>query len=601
MTDADFLQRSVDQPLSMASTWWVAGKEQALKNFGLGTVLREAQVPDINPSALSPEDQRVFETRGSLNPIAGARGVLESLGVMEPEPDTRPVLTESEYQDSPYFRDGVPWQKGMTDDRAAALADQYDASKVREFYSAKRPVTAVLGGLAGVFTDPINYIPILGEEVAAANIARFGRIVGRALTSSADAAANTSIASIATIPERETLGDDVSWQSTLSQIGMAALVGGAFGAIHGRFGREVDPALRADAEQKLATLENVQKSRVALNDAIDGMMREGEVNLSPASAGFASDAASEAARIARAWDTVHVDPNGPVRDPLVHITPEDIEGTIVARGAFKDINEVEFSKRGWGLVKIIWGHGDQSREAPEFQVTKNDVVALPQVIREYEPSSVSADGLRREWRVNREGRTIVYADTMMPEGRHLVTTYVAQTPGEMNIGRSKKRPVAAGSSSDVGSAIRDTERGLNSQRTAGQPPASGSRPQAGNLVGDTVGDRSIGTPEAGSLPASRNVRQAPAVDNSTPARADDPSAADAAKRVGKPDDVRALAQQYRIDPATGHFPEMDDIEQMRAEGRLTEEDQALLNAATEVETEAKGYGEALKAFARCAL
>ena len=73
------------------------------------------------------------------------------------------------------------------------------------------------------------------------------------------------------------------------------------------------------------------------------------------------------------------------------------------------------------------------------------------------------------------------------------------------------------------------------------------------------------------------------------------------QRHVRPDDVRALAQQYRIDPATGHFPEMDEIEQMRAEGRLTEEDQAMLDAATEVETEAKGYGEALKAFARCAL
>ncbi|WP_132959012.1 hypothetical protein [Rhizobium sp. BK251] len=605
MTDSDLAVSALDQPMSLGSTFWDQAKGGVVESFGLGTGIRNFSTPEAAP----PEaDGWLSETLQSINRAIDPSVLLRrALGTSY---DGSATITEDQYKRSPSYRADVPWSEGMTDERAASLAEQDDIRKVRDFYAQKRPITAFFGNLGGQAIDPINYIPIFGEVVQAANVARFGRIAGRAVTAAGDAAANTALAGLTTAPVREQLGDDVSWQSTVSQIAMAALIGGAFGAVHGRFGRASPAELRADAEAKLATLDNVQSSRVALNDALDGMIREGEVNLSRASSGYADNLSREVGRLSEAYDSVRTNPTGPTRDPLVSITPDDIDGMIVSRGAFRDVNEVEFSKRGWGLVKVIWGHGDKSKEPPEFQVSKEDIVDLPNVVRDYEPSSVSEDGLRREWRIERNGRTVVYADTMMGDnGRHLVTTYI-------------DKPKAG-----------KEARALSERR----PPVSpGSRPQAGDLVGDTAGDRSIGTPEAGrDVPAEGNIapsavldnnvdkpvaangmpaavtepvqqigatqRPAAPIDTRVPQTPVDPAVNDAAKRVGKPEGSKALAEQYRVNPETGEFPEMADIDQLRAEGRLTEEDIAALDEADETIKTANAYGEALKSFASCVI
>jgi hypothetical protein len=240
------------------------------------------------------------------------------------------------------------------------------------------------------------------------------------------------------------------------------------------------------------------------------------------------------------------------------------------------VNELEFSKRGWGLVKVIWGHGDKSAEPAEFQVSKADITDLPNVIRRFEPSSVSQDGLRREWRVNRDGRTVVYADTMMGEnGRHLVTAYIPRTPDQMNAPISKERPA----------------------------PLPESAPQAGNLAEDTVRDRSIGTPEVGqSAPAERNIARPISVDNSTPRPDPIPGERKAAEtRIAQPEDAKALADQYRVNPETGDFPELASIENLKAQGRLTDDDVRALDEAQSDFDNASAYGEALKSVVSCLL
>lgn len=72
-------------------------------------------------------------------------------------------------------------------------------------------------------------------------------------------------------------------------------------------------------------------------------------------------------------------------------------------------------------------------------------------------------------------------------------------------------------------------------------------------------------------------------------------------RIAKPDNYKALTDQYRVDPETGDFPELADIDNLRAEGRLTADDIAELDAASATVDDAKAYGEALKTVVGCIL
>lgn len=608
------LEAALDMPMSLSSTLGQQFKGGILDSLGLGTAIRDQSLPDEGPSVpqmtmqgpngetITVPDTPQMRRRATVQGFALEQETSQQL---DQRRDAAGSLDEDQYRSSAYFRDGVKWDRGMTEDRAAALAEAYDAKRVREHFASKRPITAFIGNLAGQAVDPINYIPFVGPSVKAANVARMGRIAGTAATSALDASLNTAAASALTYGTRKGFGDDITWQTTVSDIAMSALIGGAFGGVAGAIGRRSDAraaeAQRA-ADMRLSTLKNVQDARIALNDAIDGLARGEDVSLSANGLDAVGRISREVDQLSRAYDDVLANPTGPVRDPLVEITPDDIDGTIVARGAFDKINEVEFSKRGWGLVKIIWRHGERGRDEAPYQVAKEDVTALPNVIREFEPSSVSADGRQREWRVERDGRVVVYADTMMDGKRHTVTAYV-------------QRPDAPGA-----------EAPLSERRSAASP---GSRPQARDLVGDTVGDRSIGTPEAGravsgssdeplkpvgdtadqplpsfdqgqTMPARGNIAQTGGLDNSTARPEPVPAGkAEAESRVATPDNYRAMAEQYRVNPDDGSFLEQADIDQIRNEGRLTAEDELAITEADEAYETGVSYGEALKAVVGC--
>lgn len=154
-----------------------------------------------------------------------------------------------------------------------------------------------------------------------------------------------------------------------------------------------------------------------------------------------SDAAGvprERELIGKAYDRVLEEPEGPAGDPLVEISPKELEGAVLERGALRGVSEVDIpSKRGFGLVKIIWKHGEKSAKAA--RVSKDDVLALPVVIRNFAPSSTSGRG--REWRVERDGRSIVYADSVHPDGRHhVVTIYVDEKGGPLSPRASQPVP-----------------------------------------------------------------------------------------------------------------------------------------------------------------
>lgn len=571
VSQQELFDSAFDMPLSPMTTFFDQAKGGALESFGLGTAVRDFAIPDGAPTPGS----MVQSALRLANPATAAYESTR-LAVQAFREDS-PTLTEEQYKSSAFHRDNIPWDAGMTEARARALADWDDAKKVREFYAEKRPFSSFVGNLAGQALDPINYVPVAGPMVKAAAVAKAGRIGGSIATGALDAAGNTALFGLATRDKRQSFGDDVSWQVMISEIATAALIGSAFGAIGGAIeGRRATRAA-SEAQSRLATLKTTQEARIALNEAIDGVVRGEDVKLSPNATEPLARVAREVEGLSRAYDEVRANPTGDPRDPLVHITPEDIEGTIVGRGSFKKVNEADVSSRaGWGLVKIIWRHGEGSGEPEGYRIAKEDITDLPNVVRGYEPSQVSADGSKREWRVQRDGRTVVYADALTPEGRHVVTAYVQQPgkPGAEAPLSAKRAPAAAGSSSDVFSAIRDTDRGLNPQRTDGQP----------------------------QVPATGNIARRAEIDNSAP-REDAPAIGlkQAVAQVAKAETYKATAEQYRVNPETGDFPELADIEHLRLEGRLTEADIAELDQAKAVLDDANAYGEALKSVTRCLL
>lgn len=581
-TRQELFDAAMDQPMGIGATLLDQAKGGVLESLGLGTAIREGSLPVEAPTepgvvvqlpdseAIVVPDTPQMRRRQTVfgNP---ANVTQESPAQLEARRDAAGALDEDAYKSSPFYRQDIPWDAGMTEDRAAALAIMADAKKVREFYAEKRPIAAFLGNLAGQAVDPINYVPVAGLLVKAAAVARVGKIGGAALVGALDAAANTAIFGIGTASVRAKFGDDVSWQATVSQIATAALIGGAFGTIGGALGARSDAKVRAQVEDRLSTLRNTQEARVALNQAIDGLAHGEDIKLSANATDALARVASEVENLSRAYDQVLNTPTGPVDDPLVRLTPEEIEGTILARGAFKGVNELEFSDRGYGLVKIIWGHGEKASTDPAFQVSKDDITALPSVLREFEPAKVSSDGKRREWRIDRDGRTIVYADKVMNGDRHLVTTYVQE-------------PNRAGADAK-----------LSEKKKASQPVSQGVSTTPGN----TAGGLSASLPGVAERP-SQNIAQPRAVDNTIPTAEPAPSGRDqAGGSIARTEDTKALAAQYSVDPATGAFPEEAEVAQLAREGRLSDEDAAALSEADAAYETGSAYAEALKSVASC--
>ena len=294
LTPDQFWQSAFDQPFGKLDTFGSATASGFLSTFGAGTVAREAYAPDV-------AKQVVGGGRGGVQWRYNTPQEVQARG------DTL-YQTADEYKASPNYRDNIPWEKGMTASRAAALADMNDTQQLRDYVGSKRPVLAFLGNVTGSALDPVNYIPIVGEAGYTATAARVGKIAARTLLSGTDAALNAGIAGLATAPDRAKLGDDTSWQAMGENMAYAALAGFTFGAIHGTVGtlRErnvshetpnvnhfVPDTVTAPPERAFwQTSDHINPSPVetpvmrakavmVMNDAMISLAHDGEVRLSP--------------------------------------------------------------------------------------------------------------------------------------------------------------------------------------------------------------------------------------------------------------------------------------------------------------------------------
>jgi hypothetical protein len=436
----------------------------------------------------------------------------------------------------------------MTEQRAQALATMDDAKKVREFYAQKRPFSAFLGNMAGQALDPINYVPIAGPLVRAAAIGRFGKIAGEALVASVDAAANTGLFAFATAGERAKFGDDVSWQSTVSQIATAALIGGAFGAISGAIGKRVDARRMSEAESRLATLRTTQESRIALNEGIDALVRGEDIRLSP-------NSTDPMARVA--GDLAKMDMPVKAQEFTQTIPPAEADAAQTSVG--RDVKQIETGGAGTTTPQ-------DNSTANAFSLRRGDhgEMALP------EPKAGVDD---RVYAIEQNGQPVAYANIRV-----------------------------AGDTADVRDlySITDTRHGLLGTSAVRKVLREflKENPEVKTLTGERVTGARFGGADHGffgeGVPFKMDVtaaRPEPMPEGIKQAEA----------TIAKPDDAKALASQYRVDPQTGGFHEEAEVAQLALEGRLTEHDVATMaQAQADYETGA-AYAEALKSVAACLL
>lgn len=115
---------------------------------------------------------------------------------------------------------------------------------------------------------------------------------------------------------------------------------------------------------------------------------------------------------------------GPPDEVLATLRPEDIEAVLVHRGpALERDGQIVvqgralqrvtgYGKGGFGLVKIVFAHGEGGNKTPDMPpVMREDILALPRMIRDFEP-------VAREYGENGFGTT--RWNIPRTDGKHLV-------------------------------------------------------------------------------------------------------------------------------------------------------------------------------------
>lgn len=378
-------------------------------------------------------------------------------------------------------------------------------------------------GLAAMFVPPAR----LATLPAVGTLRGFLASVGREAALQAGVGVGSQAAGeLADFAARSQFGTEqtageIAWNVVGAGVG-GALFGGGLRALHEGW-RALSPAARAAAPTEVRDAAYTVE-RAVLDQGTNPLPPEAgalhEQILDRVAADIMRGRAArllddEVRQLDRAWEEVLQRPNGPPDDPLVRIQPADIDAVIVARGGVKGVNDLEVKGAGFGLVKFIFKHGPGSRKNPRFQISKDDLLALPRIVREFEPtrSPGGPNEPGREWRVllpDTEGneRVVVFADKLMDlsPDRHLITVYV-QEPHRLGGDKplSHKKTGAPESAFGLLRPSGDTANqpivSANWGREAPAPrnivlgTSDGNRP----LLPDTALGRIMGVPDRGGL------------------------------------------------------------------------------------------------------
>ena len=216
----------------------------------------------------------------------------------------------------------------------------------------------------------------------------------------------------------------------------------------------------------------------------------------------------ESQALGRAYDTVRDNPlGGPPDEVLATLSSPEFERILVERGPAvlepngelivkADSFVKAFGSRGWGLVKILWRHGEKSEAAPRFQVTRDDLTGMPQRFRDFAPvQNAKREVSKREarWVIdNGDGTRTVYSIARRKKGHDSPTLITVFRTGFDRYGLSEKRkpsvslagenPHRGGKSPDYQDTAgggfeitRPGDKGLDNTINSGRPHVNVSR------------------------------------------------------------------------------------------------------------------------------
>lgn len=213
-------------------------------------------------------------------------------------------------------------------------------------------------------------------------------------------------------------------------------------------------------------------------------------------------------------------------------------------------------RNGFGLVKVIAKHGELSLLPERLRVTREDVMRIPDILREYEPTP-NEKGYRT-WVVERENgsRLVVGEGGGKTDVGRLVTAFVAEEPRQFS---QKKAPVE--SHPATFSALPKDTAGALSPRAARSPQEQ--MPDRGkNLSGDiTLAENTPDVKENSVDFELQRLNDAPAV---------------ATKEAADGDSSWLHGQSAGEN--TGDASLTMELQRLNDEGRLTPEDLAELDA-----------------------
>lgn len=278
MTPDDFMGAALDNPGTVAQGLGAGLMDSFTTSTSVGMAYRDSQTPSL---AKTPTEIAGFPGRGG-----GQQYRYESEGEVAARGD-KLLGTEEKQRLSPYHRDAIPHEKGMTESRLKVMSEDYDLSQVRRHYMEKRPMSAFIGGIIGTVADPINFIPIVGEAGTAFAIGKAGRVAGRALVGAADATISTAVFDAVTMKERAKFGDPMDFNAFAMDMAFSALAGSLIGGTIGIFSRK-GSKVSEEALMQSMTKADKAKAAVVMNDAIDSMITYGEVRLSPQAQEFSA-------------------------------------------------------------------------------------------------------------------------------------------------------------------------------------------------------------------------------------------------------------------------------------------------------------------------
>lgn len=343
-------------------------------------------------------------------------------------------------QGTPY-EDSYPEFFWVSNDaEAAQVKARLDREFKREQILSESGGLGLVAGLTAGVLDPMNLIPVGGAAV------KLSRLGGSLLRGAGTGARAGLLGGAATEAALQATQDTRTWEESAVNIGAGAILAGALGG--GISGLRHRVQKKAEADQ-VGRLHDAVKADPT---ATQGRNADDAVEL---------EIANEKAGLERVlFDS------GAVKD----------DG--MGNPALKPNGEIRLKTR-FGMAKIVARHGELGPDAalPDragFVVTRDDVTALPEVLRKYEPH-VSKDG---EWeylveRLGADGkkRQVLYVVRNFSRGdgnNHVVTVFVPEAWNKSLPPLSQKRhsPIHKFASSLV-AILRDTTEVLTAKPSEG--------------------------------------------------------------------------------------------------------------------------------------